>query len=137
MKPLSLGSDDVVCIAALPPFAFTHARTACQRVRAAAPDVKIIVGIWGFSSDTAKARERFGHARPDALLTTLAGTLEQIAVWEGRRAAGRSGPGGDRRSGFGNKVDGLNHGIESRVRRFASAVDDGDCRSDSCGCLSR
>ncbi len=82
LKPLSLGPADVVCIAALPPFAFTHARKVCQRVRSLWPNVRIIVAIWGFGGDTARARERFGGGRPDRLLTTMAATVAQIADWE-------------------------------------------------------
>jgi hypothetical protein len=80
-------TDDVVCISALPPFAFAHARSLCQRVRAKLPMVKIVVGIWGFSGDTGRAMERFGSARPDKLFTTLAQTVEQIHRWEMPAAA--------------------------------------------------
>ncbi len=81
VKRLSLVAEDVVCISAVPPFAFTHARAACQRVRAASPDVKIVIGMWGSSIDSAKAKERFGNCRPDLISSTLAATLGQISAW--------------------------------------------------------
>jgi len=56
-------SGDVVCISALPPYAFGPARTICRRLRSHFPGVPVIVGIWGFAVDPMKAMARFGpHA---------------------------------------------------------------------------
>jgi predicted PurR-regulated permease PerM len=74
-------AQDVVCISALPPFAFAQARALCQRVRLHLPQIKIIAGIWGFNGDLEKAHERFGSTRPDAVVTSLAQAVEQIAQW--------------------------------------------------------
>lgn len=79
LKAFSLGPQDIVCVSSLPPFAFTHARSACQRVRAALPNVRIIVGLWGFTGDAEKMKERFGSVRLDALATTLAAATVEIA----------------------------------------------------------
>lgn len=79
--------QDVICISALPPFAFAQAASICQRVRLHLPEIKVLVGIWGFNGDTNKAQERFGGARPDALVSSLAQALEQISEWP-RQSAG-------------------------------------------------
>ena len=73
--------QDVVCISALPPFAFAQARTLCQRIRIHLPQIRILTGIWGFSGDLDKAKERFGNTRPDRVVASLAQAVEQIGVW--------------------------------------------------------
>jgi predicted PurR-regulated permease PerM len=73
--------QDVVCISALPPFAFAQARTLCQRIRIHLPQIRILAGIWGFSGDLDKAKERFGSTRPDRVVASLAQAVEQIGDW--------------------------------------------------------
>src|SRR5579864_5267391 len=46
------GEDDVICISALPPYAFAPARTICKQMRSRFPRIKLIAGIWGFKGDT-------------------------------------------------------------------------------------
>jgi len=48
------------------------------------PEVKILAGVWGFSGDLDKALERFGTARPDAVVATLAQAVAQIGEWRSR-----------------------------------------------------
>ncbi|HTW30297.1 MAG TPA: AI-2E family transporter [Candidatus Sulfotelmatobacter sp.] len=73
--------QDVICISALPPFAFAQAAALCQRIRLHLPEVKILAGVWGFSGDLSKAQQRFGSANPDALVASLAQAVEQISAW--------------------------------------------------------
>lgn len=73
--------QDVICISAVPPFAFAQAAALCQRIRMQLPKVRIVVGIWGLSGDFERAAERFGNTRPDRIVATLAGAVEQIADW--------------------------------------------------------
>jgi predicted PurR-regulated permease PerM len=70
--------DDVICISALPPYAFRPAHTLCKLIRDRFPEVKLVVGVWGFSGDTEKAKARFERTPPDRLLTSLAQAVEQI-----------------------------------------------------------
>jgi predicted PurR-regulated permease PerM len=73
--------QDVICISALPPFAFAQAAALCQIVRLHLPEVKVLAGIWGYSGDLDKSRERFGTARPDAVVSTLEQAVAQISEW--------------------------------------------------------
>jgi predicted PurR-regulated permease PerM len=75
---LEIKPDDVICISALPPFAFPPARTMCKLIRERFPKLKIVVGVWGFGGDAEKAKARFERTQPDRLLTSLAQALEQI-----------------------------------------------------------
>jgi len=70
--------DDVICISALPPYAFPPARTMCKLIRERFPKLKLVIGVWGFSGDTEKAKARFERTQPDRLLTSLAQAVEQI-----------------------------------------------------------
>jgi predicted PurR-regulated permease PerM len=73
--------QDVICISALPPFAFAQARALCQRVRLQLPQVKVLAGVWGFAGDLDRAQERFGSTRPDRVVASLAQAVEQISEW--------------------------------------------------------
>jgi len=73
--------QDVICISAVPPFAFAQASALCQRIRLQLPNNRILVGIWGLSADFEKAAGRFGRAQPDRVVATLGDAVEQIADW--------------------------------------------------------
>jgi predicted PurR-regulated permease PerM len=65
-----------ICISALPPFAFVHARNLCLRVREFLPKNRILIGLWGEPGDTEMMRKRFGEGRPQAVATTLAEAIQ-------------------------------------------------------------
>ena len=75
---LDTRKDDVICISSLPPYAFSPARAMCKLVRERFPKPKLVVGVWGFSGDTEKAKARFERTQPDRLLTSLTQAVEQI-----------------------------------------------------------
>jgi predicted PurR-regulated permease PerM len=72
------GADDVVCISALPPYAFAPARTMCKQIRERFPKLKVVVCIWGFGGDVQKAKVRFERTQPDRLSSSLAEALEHV-----------------------------------------------------------
>jgi predicted PurR-regulated permease PerM len=72
------GKDDVICISALPPYAFAPARVICKQMRSRFPRIKLVAGIWGFKGDTEKAKARFERNQPDRLVACMAQALEQI-----------------------------------------------------------
>ena len=86
---LSPEPQDVICISALPPFAFAQASALCQRIRVQFPKIKILAGIWGFPDDLGNGKERFGATQPDSLVASLARAVEQIANWHARHEEGR------------------------------------------------
>jgi predicted PurR-regulated permease PerM len=75
---IGAGPSDVVCISALPPYAFAPARATCKQIRERFPKLKVVVCVWGFSGDTQKAMVRFERARPDRLSTSLGEALEHV-----------------------------------------------------------
>jgi hypothetical protein len=75
---IEAGGNDVVCISALPPYAFAPARAMCKEVRERFPKLKVVVCVWGFSGDTDKAKARFERTQPDRLATSLAEAVELV-----------------------------------------------------------
>lgn len=74
--------EDIICISSLPPFAFVHARTSCRQLRARWPRTRLIVGLWAYTGDLEKTKQRFGNTPPDCLATTLSQAMEQIREWQ-------------------------------------------------------
>jgi predicted PurR-regulated permease PerM len=68
----------VVCISALPPFALARARQAYRELRAAAPDLKVVVGLWKFCGDEPRASARVGMPATEKIATELTGALQEI-----------------------------------------------------------
>ncbi len=72
------GPDDVVCISALPPYAFAPARTMCKQIRERFPKLKLVVCVWGYTGDVQKAQARFERTPPDRLSTSLTEALRHV-----------------------------------------------------------
>jgi len=79
-----LGEDPgtIVCISAVPPFAFAQARKLAQTLREHLPENPLIVGLWGGTGDPEALQSRFGSARPESVVTTLGAALSQIRQME-------------------------------------------------------
>ncbi len=68
----------VVCISAIPPLALTHARAIYARLRAHFPSQPIIVGLWNYSGDVARASSRIDNTDRARVLRTLAEVVLQV-----------------------------------------------------------
>jgi len=75
---LDVGAGDVLCVSALPPYAFAPARNICKQLHQRFPKAVVVACIWGFSGDAVKASARFERKTTDSLLTSLSQTLEFI-----------------------------------------------------------
>jgi hypothetical protein len=71
-------SSAAVCISALPPFASTHARYLCKRLKPRFPQVRIVVGLWQQGSIVAKTQERLSATGIDKVVTTLADAVIEL-----------------------------------------------------------
>ena len=76
---LEPSSEDVVCVSALPPFAFAAAAKLCTQLRTQLPEVRIIAGIWGFPEGREAMLARLEKSTNMTVATTLARALEQAA----------------------------------------------------------
>jgi predicted PurR-regulated permease PerM len=72
------GPKDVVCISALPPYAFAPARVLCKQIRERFPKLKVVVCVWGFSGDLGNAKARFERTQPNRLSSSIAQALDHI-----------------------------------------------------------
>lgn len=68
----------VVCVASVPPGGTAQARYLCKRLRAQAPEAKIIVGRWGQKEEVDDTRQRLRAAGADFVGTTLRETRDLI-----------------------------------------------------------
>jgi predicted PurR-regulated permease PerM len=68
----------LICIAALPPEAMTPTRHLCKRLRVKFPELKIVVGRWGFRGDLGEKRALLLAAGADEVGTTLRETRNQV-----------------------------------------------------------
>jgi len=75
---IEAGRSDVVCISAVPPYAFGPARAMCQHIRERYPKLKLVVCVWGFSGDAEKAMARFERSQPDRLATSIAEAVADV-----------------------------------------------------------
>ncbi len=77
--------NTVIFINALPPFAFSQARSICQRVRTHLPYNRIVIGLWNPGEDPDQASEltieRFGSGKPTVVVNSLAQALRQVTHW--------------------------------------------------------
>ena len=78
LASIESGPGDVVCISALPPYAFAPARSMCKQIRERFPKLKVVICVWGFTGDTRKAMARFDRTQPDRLSTSLAEAVEHV-----------------------------------------------------------
>ena len=72
--------NDVLCISAIQPFAFSHARNLNRQLRAKFPRSKVLIGVWGFSGDIERALQRFQPSPPDKFAVSLADALQYLGV---------------------------------------------------------
>jgi predicted PurR-regulated permease PerM len=75
---IDAGYSDVVCISAVPPYAFGPARAMCQQIRERYPKLKLVVCVWGFSGDPQKAMARFERSQPDRLSISIADAVAHV-----------------------------------------------------------
>jgi hypothetical protein len=72
----------VLFVSALPPFALTHARSVCRRVRQRFPGLKVAVGLWHSDAEIENIKERLGSGCSDFVMTTLTEAESQVRVFE-------------------------------------------------------
>jgi predicted PurR-regulated permease PerM len=64
----------LVCIGAVPPGGLAQTRYLCKRLRARFPDLKIVVGRWGFRENT---EEALAHLRADGSIDYVGTSLRE------------------------------------------------------------
>jgi hypothetical protein len=67
-----------VILAALPPGGLAQARHLCKRLRAAYPELKVVVGRWGADEEEPRVRDALLQAGAETVTTSLGETRSQI-----------------------------------------------------------
>ena len=78
-EQVSATEAQVVCIANVPPGGIAQTRLLCVRLRARAPELKILVARWGMTDEDPRVREQLLAAGADGFATTMQETLVQLA----------------------------------------------------------
>ena len=87
-------ADGIVCVGSLPPGGLAHTRLPLQATAGALPNVKILVGRWGFKGDIQQAQEKLRQAGAEHVETTLAETRNHLNAWLPVLAQGNGNPQG-------------------------------------------
>lgn len=74
-------------LAALPPFAFVHARGLCHQMREYLPKNRLIVALWGAEGDLDEMRSRFGRSRPTEVAITMQQALLEVLECKASKAS--------------------------------------------------
>ncbi|HUZ96119.1 MAG TPA: AI-2E family transporter [Edaphobacter sp.] len=75
LAEVSQAAPDLVCLSALPPYALSYARAAYKSLRAQQPQRKIIIGLWNYIGDPAKAAKDISGGAEDHICTSVAQVL--------------------------------------------------------------
>lgn len=70
----------VALVSALPPYAVTHARYLCKRLRARFPTLRIVVGMWNAPGELVKATQRITAAGGNDVVTTTEQALGKVGA---------------------------------------------------------
>ena len=74
--------DDLICVSALPPFAFAAAAKLCAQFRKEYPQVKIMACIWGFPPGREALLAKIEKSTRMVVATTLSQALQQTIAEE-------------------------------------------------------
>jgi predicted PurR-regulated permease PerM len=72
--------EDVICVSALPPFAFSAAAKLCAQLRNRYPQPKVMAGIWGFPAGRESMLRRLEKSSRMIVATSFTQALEQTAT---------------------------------------------------------
>jgi hypothetical protein len=76
---LNPSAEDIICVSALPPFAFSAAAKLVARLRSLYPEPKIMVGIWGFPAGRESMLRKLEASPRMLVATSFAQALEQTS----------------------------------------------------------
>jgi len=71
---------DVVCLSALPPYAMSYARTVYEALHERQSNFHIVIGLWNYSGDLAKAAKVITGDEGYPICVTLAEAVERISL---------------------------------------------------------
>jgi predicted PurR-regulated permease PerM len=73
-------SDDLICVSALPPFAFLAASKLCTQLRNRFPEARIMAGIWGLPAGRESILRKLEKSSRATVATNFSQALEQTVA---------------------------------------------------------
>ncbi len=64
-------NSSILCVSAVIPTSLNHVRYLCMKLRAAFPDIKILVGMWGYAGNGAEDFRKLKDAGATEVVTTI------------------------------------------------------------------
>jgi hypothetical protein len=83
-------NPEVVFLSGLPPFGMARAHRLYRSVRARYPQLRLLIGIWGYADDLGKASQKISRGDAVHISTTLADGVAQVRSFAGAEAASES-----------------------------------------------
>jgi hypothetical protein len=78
LAAISAENPDFVFISGLPPFAMARAHRLYRSVRVRYPNMRLMIGIWGYVDDTVKASQKISRGDAVHISTTLGDAVAQV-----------------------------------------------------------
>lgn len=78
LAAIRANKPDLVFLSGVPPFAMARSRRVYRILRARAPRLKIMIGLWNYSEDPTRAAREISRGEEDHVSTTLAEAVAQI-----------------------------------------------------------
>ena len=90
LDEIAKDSPQIAIVSALPPFAVGRARSLGKRLRQRYPELKIILGLWNFEGDAAKAQERLRPGDAVMIATSLRQAISLLSATNQSTGSGNS-----------------------------------------------
>lgn len=92
LEVLAGSNARIVCISAVAPNALRRGRHLCKKIRAAFPEIRIIVALWGGPHDLTAAREALAACAPDFVASTFEPAAAAVIPFASSVAVGEVEP---------------------------------------------
>lgn len=69
---------NIIFVSMVPPYAVSHARSICRRVRQRLPDIKAVAGLWGLKTEDVELQERLGPGCAEHVVSSLSQAVLQL-----------------------------------------------------------
>jgi predicted PurR-regulated permease PerM len=83
LAAISNETPDLVFLAGLPPFGMARAQRLYRGVHTRFSHLPVLLGIWGYTEDTARAAQKISRGDPLHISTNLAAAVEQVRTLAG------------------------------------------------------
>ncbi len=84
---VAAANPEVVFLCGLPPFAMARAHRLYRSLRGRYPDKRVMIGIWAYTEDVARAAQRMSRGETVPVFTSLAGAMAEMRSFAGAGAA--------------------------------------------------